>query len=98
MTQQEAAEAAFQRDYDHHQKAAQAVRDAAVAAGVIAVHEPDDTYTPEALVEVLKQWQQDRLHEMHERDDARSRWERLQTLLEGSTIPEVRARCFEAAQ
>ena len=98
VTQQEAAEAAFQRDYDHHQKAAQAVRDAAVAAGVIAVHEPDDTYTPEALVEVLKQWQQDRLHEMHERDDARSRWERLQTLLEGSTIPEVRARCFEAAQ
>ncbi|PSO54465.1 MAG: hypothetical protein BRC31_01830, partial [Actinobacteria bacterium QS_5_72_10] len=70
-----------------HNAAAQAIRDAAHAAAL-----PDrEDATLDELAAALGRWQAERQAHRETGEQAQRRWNKLQTLLDGSTVEQVEA-------
>lgn len=70
-------------DWEKVDKAADSVREAALAAGLL-----DDT--PDAQAESLRTWQRQRTERIQEADRRRDDWEKLERILDGQTLDEFR--------
>lgn len=99
ISQRETAEAEYARTSARRREAAAAVAAAAVSVGVAdadAAGQDAEAYA-EAWVVGLEAWQRDRLAKAEVLDEARAKWQRLQVLLDGSTVDDLRERLAIAA-
>ena len=100
VTQRQIAETQFERSSDLRRGAAAAVVAAAATVGLTDSNVGDGDLIEQAsgLVPRLESWQRERVAKIGELDGARTRWQQLQALLDGSSLDQLRDELTTATQ